>query len=271
MTGKDLIYALSLDLNDQEPGFEYCRWTAFQLGTYVREGLAHMVADARLAPDGMTDEWIHTVVVKLKDTIGWQSACDCGCEIILRVNGISTSAGEITQVLPRLDDDEEMVWQSYSGPTCSPSPTTTDDDDSSSDTQDGDADSDCPFQYQGYIINEDKPCEFKIVPPQGGETTEYASVECYMAPSIDDLYDEIPDSWVGPIKQWALYRALAVDSENNSTVASVALTHRETFFKLVEDLRNVRVAHKQEILELRRFKLMVKMGLLGKKSMGLDF
>ena len=36
------------------------------------------------------------------------------------------------------------------------------------------------------------------------------------------------------VKQWMLYRALSMDSENNPAITQLAASHRDTYFKLVE-------------------------------------
>ena len=42
MNGADIIREVSLDLNDQEPGYEYTRWPVAQLQSYLREALLHV-------------------------------------------------------------------------------------------------------------------------------------------------------------------------------------------------------------------------------------
>lgn len=234
-TASAIVTSLSLDLNDQEPGFEYTRWTAFQLKTYVLEAIAHLIEDARLASDDSYGN-IHHIVVKLDSTLNWQRSCECGCEEIVRVNGLSTKDGEVFEILPRLDDDEQMVWKNSTM----------------------EEDCACNEAYRGYVINETNPCEFRVVPPFVDGKDHYVELECYKSPSVEDVAANVPARWVAPIKQWALYRALIVDSENNPAVAGTAKTHLEAFFNLLKDSRDTRTAHKAEVEKKRLDRLKEK-------------
>ena len=71
-------------------------------------------------------------------------------------------------------------------------------------------------------------------PPVGQHT--YALVECATIPTRDELINgaDLPTELKAPVIQWALYRAKMVDSENNSTIFSVANAHKVTFFQLLQ-------------------------------------
>ena len=69
---------------------------------------------------------------------------------------------------------------------------------------------------------------------------QYVLIECYMPPEVHSDED-MPFEVIGAVKQWMLYRAMMIDSENNAAIAEIGLKHRETFFKLVEDLVKMRM------------------------------
>ena len=204
-----IIEQVSWDLNDQEPGYEYARWPYSQLAEYLREGMAY-VAEA------LKDEFVENVVVALEPGDVWQDACQC--EDIVRVLGETTADGSrIVRRLRRTDDDESLLWQGVGTARCSYG---------------------APYRMESYTIDGTSGTRFKVSPPVPAyaKKTYYVLLECYVPPSVEADTD-LPDKVALCVRQWALWRALSLDSENNETVFTLAKEHRDTFYKLVTDLR----------------------------------
>ncbi len=217
----EVIREISMDLNDQEPGHEYTRWTIDQLQSYVREGL---ITIGRSLKDFFTKN----IIVKVQPGSNWQEACDC--TVILRIVGETDSAGNILRYLSRSLDKEENIW-SGSIQRCSVSPK--------------------DYIMTGYSISSTEDEKFKIVPPVPPGITRYVLVECYSYPTSKNLSDNVPDEAIPMIKQWALYRALSVDSENNPTITNLAQTHYKVFNDLLSAAVAVRELEERDADNLR--------------------
>ena len=210
MKGSDIIYEVSLDLNDQETGYEYTRWSKTQLESYLREAVVQVSRYDR-------SRFQERKVVKVQPGGNWQTVCDC--TRIVRIYGETDAKGNIKRNLRRIDDVERDIWPGSPFDDC----TTLND----------------PYVMDGYTINESDGGEtFKIVPPVPEHETRYVSLLCYVTPDVTSKSD-IPDDFVLAVKQWMLYRALIVDSENNQAIAQIANQHRETFFALVKNMHDL--------------------------------
>lgn len=204
MKVSNVIREVSLDLNDQEPGYEYTHWTYEQLKTYLAEALL-------MVSERFSDKFVQHKVVKLSPGEVWQKACDC--ERIERVLGEVTEDGEhIIRRLSRVEDDETNTW---SGPA-----------------------SQCHMggDLTGYSISSTVDTLFRVYPgvSRTDRKEHYVLVECYVEPDGYDDDTNIPATLVSIVKQWMLYRALSMDSENNPAITQLAASHRDTYFKLVE-------------------------------------
>lgn len=209
MTISDIVAGLSLDLNDQVPGYEYTRWKPEQLAAYVREAYASITEIL-----GSREDFIKLRVVKLATGARQQTACDC--TKILRVRGESTSDGRVTRVLQEFEDDTATTWVGGPVTRCSV---------------------DSAYQMRGYSIDKVTQKSFIIIPPVPAGQVRYALIECYIEPDISSDSFDIPLRYVALVKQWALYRALIVDSENNPAIQAVATKHQESYFHLLHQLR----------------------------------
>lgn len=200
----DVIRDVSVDLNDQVPGYEYTRWSIGQLQTYLREALIDVSTQLR-------DLFIERIIVKLKPGGSWQTACDCTS--ILRIVGEVTADGDLLRYLSRSLDIEENTW---AGPVqgCRVAPK--------------------DYVMTGYTTSAVDDKEFKVSPPVPPGVTKYVMVECYKRPDGEDLNGSVPDEAEAMIKQWMLYRALSVDSENNPSIIELAATHQKTYFNLLQ-------------------------------------
>lgn len=232
METQSVIREISLDLNDQEPGYEYTRWPAEQLLSYVREALGSV-------SDLLRDLFVKQKVVRVAR--GWQRACDCTA--ILRVLGECDASGNITRRLWKLYDDPDNVWGGEE-PRC--------------------LERVKDYQMSGYSISSTDPKGFTIVPPIPPLTEKYVLLECYERPDGTDLSYDIPSEVVAMVKQWALYRALAVDSENNPTITQLAQTHFSTFQALLKEAQDRR--ERERLLNERRGLRTVQNGSSGKAS-----
>ena len=210
MRTHDIIRQVSLDLNDQESGYEYTHWPYEQLASYLQEALDYVYGSLKYL-------FTTKVVVPLEYGDVWQSACQC--DDIQRVLGITNAEG--TRILKRLrkrTDDDNIFWRSDS--SCSRGK---------------------PYEAESYMINATDHRSFMVFPPVPATAPrQYVLIECYMPPAVHSDED-MPFEITGAVKQWMLYRAMMIDSENNAAIAEIGLKHRETFFKLVEDLVKMRL------------------------------
>lgn len=212
-----LVEQISWDLNDQEPGYEYARWPYERLSAYLQEALDY----ASLA---IRDAFVEKVVVRLEQGEVWQNACEC--EDILRVLGETTADGSrILRRLRRVDDDETLVWQGEGTRRCSYGTS---------------------YQMESYTIDATTGKSFKVFPPvpASEKKPRYVLLECFVPPSVSTDAD-LPYEMSMAVKQWVLWRALSLDTENNETVFALAKEHRDTFYRLVSDIRALKM------LELR--------------------
>lgn len=221
MNLSEVIREISVDLNDQEPGHEYTRWSVDQLQIYVREGLTIV---GRTLKDLFTDE----VIVKVSPGAGWQSACDC--TLVHRIVGETDKYGNILRYLTRSLDKEENTWP---GPVQK-----------------------CPeppkdYVMTGYTTSSTDEKKFKIVPPVPVGIDRYVLVECYRSPTSTGLDESVPDEAIPIIKQWVIYRALSIDSENNPTIINLAQTHRKSFDDLLQLAVAIRKQEQQDDDNLR--------------------
>ena len=209
MKASDIIYEVSLDLNDQVTSAEYTRWPVKQLQPYYQEALLELA-------DAYRQLFTKTMVVSLSSGAGWQSAC-C-CTHILRIIGESTEDGDIISYVQQRMDDNVYLWP-------------------------GAVNSQCILQSienstpaTGYSINKIQDNFFKVYPPVLPGQKRYVLLECYQEPDGSDLDFDVPNRLVQAIKQWMLYRALIVDAENNPAIAEIAKTHLTTYQSLLKEL-----------------------------------
>lgn len=211
MLVSQLIQEVSRDLNDQVPGYEYTHWTYDQLFSYYSEILVELANAAK---------WLftHTVVVPLEPGNVWQSTCEC--THILRVVGECTEDGEVISYAQEKSDNNIYIWPQGEYPSrC-----------------DRVSDSSSPFS--AFTINRLHDSEFRVIPPISPlSSSRYALVECYRKPDSTEESFSLPDELLKPIKQWMLYRALIVDSENNADIRDVAKTHLQVYQSCLQLLK----------------------------------
>lgn len=217
MLGADIIDEVSQDLNDQEAGHEFVRWTRSQLESYMKEAVLHV-------SKYMKTWFLAKLTVELEPGGDWQEPCSC--TRILRIYGESDKNGNVIRYLRRIDDVEQDIWPGVPQRCVEPNG---------------------PYSMEGYTVNNsDGGTSFKVYPPVPYGQRRYVSLLCYKKPAGDALSD-IPDEAVAAVKQWMLYRAYALDSENNATLVQLADSHNKTFFALIE------AAHKLELEEELRY------------------
>lgn len=210
MKASDIIYGVSVDLNDQYEGAAYTRWTQSQLAAYYEEALL-------MAATAYPQLFYKTLVVQLEPGHGWQQACEC--THIKRVLGESTEDGELISAMQEKKDANAYVWPGPFSAACSAKSTES-------------------KAFTGYSINATKDNSFRVFPPILPTETRYVMVTCYVEPDATDLELDVPAQLVAVIKQWMLYRALIVDSENNPNIVEVAKTHLQTFSGLLAQIKS---------------------------------
>lgn len=201
MTGNDIIFDVSRDLNDQVKGYPYLRWERDQLASYFKEGYASV---SRISKR----DFIKQVVVQIEVGAVWQTACDC--THIVRILGTSDADGNIIRELTERDSDSIYLWPGAQlKDMCFSAEETT---------------------ITQYSISTVKDNTFKVYPPiTPGHKPQYVTLLCYKEPDTADLDADVLDKFIAAIKQWMLYRALIVDAENNPAIAEIAKTHLQTW------------------------------------------
>lgn len=203
----DIIFEVSRDLNDQEPGYEYLTWPYEMLRSYLYESLTQLAVLFRKL-------FLVRRVVRVKAGGLWQQACDC--EQIVRIVGeVSEDGQQLLRYLSDVTDDTRLVWAG--------------------------AVERCPvgvyndYAMTGYSISNVDGNTFKVYPPvPRGEEDHFVLVECFDSPDgADDGFD-VPIRLVALVKQWMLARAYAVDSENNPTVLQISQRHEALYSKLLQ-------------------------------------
>ena len=200
---QDLAKEISVDLNDYAAGHEFTTWTEDQIIDYILDGL-------QVAFTFRKDLFLHPAVIELTAGSSIQKPCDC--LNISRIYGISTKDGRVLYGLRKRKDSDKLQWY---GKTCPVNPKN--------------------WKGRDYFIEANGDAFFiEPAPPVGQHT--YALVECATIPTRDELINgaDLPTELKAPVIQWALYRAKMVDSENNSTIFSVANAHKVTFFQLLQ-------------------------------------
>lgn len=205
MQAANVIQEVSMDLNDQVPGYEYTRWTVVQLQSYLHEAL---ITVSRQVKDLFYDR----VVVKLQAGAVWQSACTC--TNIIRILGECNKDGDLLKYIRRSADIESNIWAGPVAGRCRVLSKY--------------------YTIVGYTTSSINRNEFRVTPPVPPGVNKYVLVECYKQPAAADTIETVPDEIVPIIKQWMLYRALAVDSENNPTIIELADKHKSTFMELLQ-------------------------------------
>lgn len=203
MLAGTIIRDVSRDLNDQEPGHEYIRWPVEQLQSYMQEALIELSSIKRSL-------FIHKTVVQVNPGGNWQRACDC--THITRILGESTPDGNITRTLVRMTDGDNTSWPGSIHRCAS-----------------------LKADMESYSINASDDREFKVFPPVLPTVTKHVLVECYIEPD-GALDSDVPNRIVPAVKQWMLYRALAIDSENNQAVLSLSKSHADMYYALLQRL-----------------------------------
>lgn len=201
MTGADIIYEVSVDLNDQEPGYEYTRWPVHQLQSYLREALLYV-------GKRMQDWFIERVILTVEPGADWQTGCPDGD--IIRIIGESNKNGALLRTLRRVDDDDSAIWPSESFRCVQPG----------------------NYKMESYSVSATDSSMYKVYPPVPYGGVRYVLAECYTEPD-GGLTTSVNAQAVAIVKQWMLYRALSMDSENNPTIVQLAQEHKKTFFDLL--------------------------------------
>lgn len=200
MSIRTALHDLAVDLADAAPGFEYQVWTKEQLAVYLQEGI-NQAYTAR--PDLFSER----VLIKVDGCDFLADECDC--EFITSVIGQATESGRLIRRLREWDEPENLSW---TGRVCN------------AHTR--------PYKVYGYTLDRSTSSITIYPTPPYGESI-YLLVNCSRKPTDFSLDKSYPYEIETAAKQWALYRAKMVDSENNTTLLQAATIHRDTFFQLV--------------------------------------
>lgn len=210
---RDIIREVSLDLNDQEVGYEYTHWPSEQLKSYLFEALVQLSQQLHKL-------FTKRVVMKVEPGGVWQKAC-CECDQIVRVVGETNADGtKILHTLRRVDDNPDNEWPVDTARLCVPE----------------------PYEMDGYSISKVDDTYFQIMPPPPEGEDKYVMLECFQG--VRSIEDDTQVLWrLYPIvKQWMLGRAYLVDQENNPAIAQLAKIHLDLYAQLfktiVQDMKD---------------------------------
>lgn len=209
MTARDIIGAVSFDLNDQEPGYEFEHWTYEMLKQYLLEALIDL-------SQTFYRFFIRRYVVKAESGGVWQQAC-CDCDQVVRVVGETDETGQkILRTLIRITDNPDNEWPTDTEKICLKDPD--------------------EYQMVGYSISDTDGKYFRLVPPPTDGKDHYVAIECYThihSASDDDI---IFWRFIPIVKEWMLARAYMVDGENNPAIFQLGKNHLEMYDMLVKRL-----------------------------------
>lgn len=218
MLRTQIIKDVSRDLNDQVPNYEYVHWTTTQLNNYLQEALlplAHILKDL----------FYKKIIVTLNPNEVWHTPCD-DCTEIIKVYGEVDKKGRLIKSFYEKKDDDVYLGAHFGYEQCS--------------------NPNQPSDLYAYSLDKVDYRSFRVYGTlKPTDTGRRILLQCYQEPDVN--LKDIPDRLVAPIKQWMLYRALIIDSENNTTIAEIAKTHLQTYTLLITDLNN-----QQKQLEDRR-------------------
>ena len=219
MKVSELVDQLAVDLNDAAIGYEFTTWTKSQLKFYLREGML-------IAFDNRPDLFGETQIIKVDPCSELQDTCDC--TYILRVYGQSTKDGDIIKPLKQKKSVDEVKW---TGRKCLSSPKY--------------------FELTHYYIDNTTK-KLWLFPKVPGGLDIYVMIECAALPDLEGDFEVTEEVRVA-VYQWALGRALEMDSENNPTVAQIATSHFTLCFNLLKAQKELHTVINQEIAnEIRK-------------------
>lgn len=218
MERTQIIKEVSKDLNDQVTNYEYIHWTKDLLAAYLQEALINLAYNLK-------EIFYKKIIVTVNPNQVWQTPCE-GCSEIIKVYGEVDQQGNLIKVFYEKQDDNVYVGANFGYENC--------------------VDPNQPSNLYAYSLNKVDYKSFRLYGNlKPTETDRRILIQCYQEP--DNTLTDIPYRLVAAIKQWMLYRALIIDSENNSTIAEIAKTHLQTYTLLTTELLN-----QQNRLEVRR-------------------
>lgn len=208
MLARDVIQATSVDLNDQEPGYEYTHWPYEQLRHYLFEAMQQICQVAHKL-------FLQRKIIKLESGATWYKAC-CDCDQIIRIIGEVDDTGNLLHTLRRIDDNPDNEWPTDVSNACSIS--------------------DKDYEMEGYSISRTDDTYFQVVPAIPDGAVRYVMLECFVG--IHDLADDYDVSWrfVSMVKMWMLGRAYMMDSENTSALFQLGERYISLWGKMFGEL-----------------------------------
>jgi hypothetical protein len=215
-----LVKQVAIDLNDPQ----HIVWPASSIAVYLSEGARAYNQATQNTTGGPAAIY----------AVDCQGHIDTDCDEIAKVNGQCTESGRIIAELTLVDsEDESLRWPGE--PQCVPNAKN--------------------FKLREYSMSPDGTgVTFYPNPPLGAKV--WVSVEC--APSLDSVLSgmdsaspasaggSISDKAVPAAIQWALWRCLSIDGDNNQTVFAVAQDHRTAFN---EQIKLAVAARREKLLE----------------------
>lgn len=209
MLVRDLVQAVSLDLNDQEPGNTYIHWPYAQLRHYLFEAMQQISQVAHKL-------FIQRKIVKVTSGATWHRAC-CECDQIIRIIGETDADGNLLHTLRRIQDNPDNEWPVELSAMC---PVT-----------------DETYEMEGYSISSIDDTYFQVIPAVPDGSVRYVMLECFVG--VHDITDNYDVLWrfVPMVKMWMLGRAYMMDNENNPAVFQLGTQYMGLWQKMFEELQ----------------------------------
>lgn len=207
---KYTVVDISTQLNDQENGFEYTRWTRPTLIGYVSDALAQI---GLYRPDAFTT--IQTVTL----VPGQQQTLPDG--IVTLSSILSNNSPDNPLAVMR---DDLNLLRSFSKKTCN---------------QALDKDGNVVYTLSGYFYDVRNPKYFFVSPPvpQGMNVAPTIEISGTISPPIltmADWFKDLPvdNKYYNAVTSWALSKAYEVDTESETSFRNMNY-HRGEFYKMM--------------------------------------
>lgn len=198
-----LCIQIAQELSDAAPGHEFTSWSRELVKAFILEAM-------QVSYQNRKDIFTHDVILRVTSA-GVEGGC--GCTEYSRVDGQVMEDGTFLWPLRERPDEVKNVW---TGPVCRKSIK--------------------QFKLKSYSLTNNNT-DIIVYPTPPGGTEVYILASCSSIPTAGDTTD-VPDELVPAVVQWVLFKAKAIDAEHNPAIYEVAVTHRNTFFNLLNAQEN---------------------------------
>jgi hypothetical protein len=205
ITVPQIIQDVSTQLNDQEPGFTFTRWTQLELLTYLNEALIEV---ANYRPDAYIATGLITLVAGSQQLLG--------VDVSFLVSLNSSGSGALCPDAPITQVDLNLMRTFYKKP-CLPT---------------GGAEE---YRVRSWAYDAKNPLVFYVSPPvPAGNTTKVvmtviAKASQFTSADLGGSPLDIDQKYYNALKYWMMARAYEVDTESSTSQAE-SERYRKQFY-----------------------------------------